>query len=63
MGSRPSRLLRPFVILAALAGLAACTAGVPGTGQVVSVSSVTSAPPPVDPQSFRELGGPSMGQS
>jgi hypothetical protein len=63
VGSRPSRLLRPFVILAALAGLAACTAGVPGTGQVVSVSSVTSAPPPVDPQSFRELGGPSMGQS
>lgn len=63
MGSRPSRLLRPFVVLAALAGLAACTAGVPETGQVVSVSSVTSAPPPADPQSLRELGGPSIGQS
>ena len=63
MGSRPSRLLRPFVILAVLAGLAACTAGVPETEQVVSVSSVTSAPPPVDPETLRELGGPSTGQS
>ncbi|HEV3496425.1 MAG TPA: GerMN domain-containing protein, partial [Actinomycetes bacterium] len=63
MGSRPSRLLRPFVILAVLAGLAACTAGVPETEQVVSVSSVTSAPPPVDPETLRELGGPSVGQS
>ena len=60
---RPPRLLRPLAILAVLAGLAACTAGVPETGHVVSVSSVTSSPPPVDPQSLRELGGPSIGQS
>jgi Sporulation and spore germination/WD40-like Beta Propeller Repeat len=63
VASRPSRLLRPLGLLAVLAGLAACTAGVPETGRVVSVSSVTSAPPPVDPQSLRELGGPTMGQS
>jgi Sporulation and spore germination/WD40-like Beta Propeller Repeat len=63
VGSRPSRLLRPLVILAVMAGLAACTAGVPETEQVVSVSSVTSAPPLVDPETLRELGGPSTGQS
>jgi len=63
VASHPSRLLRPVVILAVLAGLAACTAGVPETGKVVSVSSVTSTPPPVDPQALREVVGPFSGQS
>ena len=63
MANHPSRLLRPIVVLAVLAGLAACTAGVPETGEVVSVSSVTSAPPPVDPQALRDVTGPFSGQS
>ena len=63
MASRPSRLLRPVVVLAVLAGLAACTAGVPDTEKVVSVSSVTSAPPPIDPEALRDVNGPFSGQS
>jgi Sporulation and spore germination len=62
VGSRRSRLLRPIVVLATLLGLAACTAGVPETGHVVSVSPVTSAPPAVDPDSVQDLS-PSAGQS
>jgi hypothetical protein len=62
VASRPSRLLRPVVVLAVLGALAACTAGVPETGQVVSVSSVTSAPPPVDPEALRDVSGPFSGQ-
>jgi hypothetical protein len=62
VGSRRSRLLRPIVVLATLLGLAACTAGVPETGQVVSVSPVTTAPPAVDPDSVQDLG-PFSGQS
>ena len=62
MDSRPSRLLRPLVVLAVLGGLAACTAGVPETDEVVSVSSVTSPPPSVDPEAVRDLGGPRTGQ-
>ncbi|MDF2743565.1 MAG: Lipoprotein LpqB, GerMN domain protein [Actinomycetia bacterium] len=62
MGSRRSRLLRPIVVLATLLGLAACTAGVPETGKVVSVSPVTSAPPAVDPDTVQDLG-PFSGQS
>ena len=62
MGSRPARLLRPVVVLAVLGGLAACTAGVPQTDEVVSVSSVTSAPQSVDPEAPRDLGGPFPGQ-
>jgi hypothetical protein len=63
VGSRRSRLLRPIVALATLLGLAACTAGVPETGQVVSVSAVTSPPTPADPESPQDLGGPYSGQS
>ena len=63
MGSRPVRLLRPTVALAVLLGLAACTAGVPQTGEVVTYSPVTSAPPPVDPETPQDVGGPFPGQS
>ena len=63
MGSRRSRLLRPLVALTTLLGLAACTAGVPRTGDVVVVSPVTSAPPPVDPEAFQDVNGPISGQS
>jgi hypothetical protein len=62
VGSRPGRLLRPLVVLAVLGGLAACTAGVPQTDEVVSVSSVTSAPPPADPEALRDFDRPSIGQ-
>jgi hypothetical protein len=58
-----ARLLRPIVALATLLGLAACTAGVPQTGEVVSVSPVTSAPPSVNPELLQDAGGPFPGQS
>ena len=63
MGSRRARSLRPLVALAALLGLAACTAGVPKTGSVVVVSPVTSAPPSVDPEALQDVNGPAAGQS
>jgi len=63
VGSRPVRLLRPTVALAVLLGLAACTAGVPQTGEVVTYSPVTSAAPPVDPETPQDVGGPFPGQS
>jgi len=63
VGSRRVRSLRPLVALAALLGLAACTAGVPKTGSVVVVSPVTSAPAPVDPEAFQDVNGPFAGQS
>ncbi len=63
MGSRSVRLLRPAVALAVLLGLAACTAGVPQTGEVVTYSPVTSTPSPVDPETPQDLGGPFPGQS
>ena len=62
MDSRRAHLLRPIVALAALLGLTACTAGVPKTGEVVSVSPVTATSPSVDPES-QEFGDPSSGQS
>jgi hypothetical protein len=63
VGSRPVRLLRPAVALAVLLGLAACTAGVPQTGEVVTYSPVTSAATPVDPETPQDVGGPFPGQS
>jgi len=63
VGSRSVRLLRPAVALAVLLGLAACTAGVPQTGEVVTYSPVTSAAPPVDPETPQDVGGPFPGQS
>jgi hypothetical protein len=59
---RRARLLRPIVALAALLGLTACTAGVPKTGEVVSVSPVTATSPSAGPES-QEFGDPSSGQS
>jgi hypothetical protein len=46
-----------------LLGLAACTAGVPQTGEVVTYSPVTSTPSPVDPETPLDIGGPFPGQS
>jgi hypothetical protein len=63
VADRRARLLRPIVALAALGGLAACTAGVPQTGEVVPVSPVTSAPPSVNPEALQDVGGPFSGQS
>jgi hypothetical protein len=62
VGSR-SRHLRPVLALAAMLGLAACTAGVPKTGEVVSISPVTASTAPVDPATPRERDMPSSGQS
>ena len=62
MDSRRARSLRLLVALATLLGLAACTAGVPQTGQVVVVGPVTSAPAPVDPEAFQDVNGPVPGQ-
>jgi hypothetical protein len=63
VGSRPVRLLRPAVALALLLGLAACSAGVPRTGEVVTFSPVTTTPSPVDPETPQDVGGPFPGQS
>ena len=63
MGSRRVRLLRPTAVLVALLGLAACQAGVPQTGEVVSVSPVTTTPPPEDAEALQDVGDPTPGQS
>ena len=62
MASRLRRL-RPLALLAALLGLAACSAGVPETGQVVSLSPVTASTTAVDPGTRRDIDTPSPGQS
>jgi Sporulation and spore germination len=62
VGNR-SRHLRPILALATMLGLAACTAGVPKTGEVVSVSPVTASTAPVDPATLQERDMPSSGQS
>ena len=62
MGSRP-RHLRPIAVLAALLGLAACTAGVPKTGEVVSLTPVTASTTPLDPGAPQDQDTPSSGQS
>jgi Sporulation and spore germination/WD40-like Beta Propeller Repeat len=63
--SRPLRLrlLRPIAALVALGGLAACTAGVPQTGDVVTVGPVTTSLPQEDADAIQELGDPSSGQN
>jgi hypothetical protein len=62
VGSR-SRHLRPILALATMLGLAACTAGVPKTGEVVSASPVTASTPPLDPATPQERDTPFAGQS
>jgi hypothetical protein len=62
VGSR-SRHLRPVAVLAALLGLAACTAGVPKTGEVVSLTPVTASTTPLDPAAPQDRDTPSSGQS
>jgi hypothetical protein len=62
VGSR-SRDLRPVAVLAALLGLAACTAGVPKTGEVVSLTPVTASTTPLDPGAPQDQDTPSSGQS
>jgi hypothetical protein len=62
VGSRLRRLYPTAALVAAL-GLAACTAGVPQTGEVVSVSPVTSTTPPADAEALQDVTGPSSGQS
>jgi Sporulation and spore germination len=64
VGSRRPRLLRPIVALAALLGLAACSAGVPKTGEVVSFGGVTSSTAPAtEAETLQDVGGPFSGQS
>jgi Sporulation and spore germination len=64
VGSRRFRRLRPIVALAALLGLAACSAGVPRTGEVVSFSGVTSPTGPEnEAETLQDAGGPVAGQS
>jgi Sporulation and spore germination len=63
VADRGARLLRPILALATLLGLGACTAGVPRTGEVISVSPVTSAPPSANPEVLQDAGGPFSGQS
>jgi Sporulation and spore germination/WD40-like Beta Propeller Repeat len=63
VGSRPVRLLRPAAALAVLLGLTACTAGVPKSGEVVTVAPVTTTPATPDPETPQDLGGPYPGQS
>ena len=62
MGSRP-RHLRPILALATMLGLAACTAGVPKTGEVVSISPVTTSTAPLDSAAPQGRDTPFSGQS
>jgi hypothetical protein len=63
VASRSLRLLRPTAALVALLGLGACSAGVPQTGNVVSVGPVTTSAPQEDAEALAEFGDPSSGQS
>jgi sporulation and spore germination protein/lipoprotein LpqB-like beta-propeller protein len=62
VGSR-RRLVRPLAVLAALLGLTACTAGVPKTGEVVTISPVTASTPSAEPENAQDVDDPSAGQS
>jgi Sporulation and spore germination len=63
VADRRSRLLRRAAVMAALLGLAACSAGVPPTGEVVTVSPVAQSTPTLDPENLQDAGGPSSGQT
>jgi hypothetical protein len=56
--SRPARLAAALTALLALAG---CTAGVPPTGEVVTIGPSASTTPAVDPETAEDGGGPSSG--
>lgn len=61
MASRRPRRTRPAAALAAALALAACTAGVPRTGEVVTVSPMEAPPPATDAGAIEEGGGPAAG--
>jgi sporulation and spore germination protein/WD40 repeat protein len=58
-----SRLLRPVAAALATLALAACTAGVPPTGEVTTVSPVAAPTPRVDAQTVEDASEPSSGLS
>jgi Sporulation and spore germination len=58
-----ARSLRPAAALAAALALAACTAGVPRTGEVVTVGPMPAPTPTVDPSTLEEDGAPAAGLS
>lgn len=62
MASGRTRLARLAAGLAALT-LASCTAGVPRTGEVVTVSPIQPPPPAADAGAIEEGGGPAAGLS
>jgi hypothetical protein len=61
VASRRTRLARPAAALAAALALASCTAGVPRTGEVVTVSPMQAPPPATEPGAIEEGGGPAGG--
>lgn len=63
MASRRSGPARLAAALTAVLALAACTAGVPPTGEVVTVSPAASTTPAVDPDAIEGGGGPRSGLS
>jgi Sporulation and spore germination/WD40-like Beta Propeller Repeat len=63
VASRPARLARLTAGGLAALALAACTAGVPRTGEVVTVSPATPAVPPTDAGAVDEGSGPTAGLS
>jgi hypothetical protein len=58
-----ARSFRPAAALAATLALASCTAGVPRTGEVVTVSPMQAPAPPTDPSTLEEGGVPAAGLS
>jgi Sporulation and spore germination len=63
VASRRSGPARLAAALTAVLALAACTAGVPPTGEVVTISPAASTTPAVDPDAIEGGGGPSSGLS
>jgi hypothetical protein len=63
VASRRARLTRPAAALAAALALAACTAGVPRTGEVVTVSPMQAPPATTDTAAIEEGSGPAAGLS
>jgi Sporulation and spore germination/Lipoprotein LpqB beta-propeller domain len=61
VASRRTRRARPAAALAAALALASCTAGVPRTGEVVTVSPMQAPPPATEAGAIEEGGGPAAG--